>query len=243
MFLVPVLFTRSNERLPDGMPNSLLLEWTEEKGVFRRIGTTRLGNRCDLRRIIPELYEALNKDHEDEDDDADTDGEAIPEDEETLVAYPPRGEPSPVDEMRIEILRRYSSDEMRRKLSAVQNGIQQKIASRATGNEQMRHWATAAEKGFTLMRQAVLSQVPREPGEKLHFDFGKTEEIQRSISETVRRQTGSKVHIEFTSRRTMWTRKHVHKLEPKAAVETQYYLGYADDDSASRYGHFIFELC
>ena len=75
-FLVPVLFTRWNERLPADTTNSLILEATSAKGAFRRIGTACLSSLYPLRFNVPHLAQAKSRDFEDEDDDATSEGEA-----------------------------------------------------------------------------------------------------------------------------------------------------------------------
>ena len=76
-FLVPVLFTKWNKKLPTATPNALLLESLKEKVSFRRIGTARLSSSCNIRYTIPHLYEA-NHD-EDKDGSTTSDDETDPD--------------------------------------------------------------------------------------------------------------------------------------------------------------------
>jgi len=80
-----VLFTRWNDRLPSSIFSSLLLEWTGEKGVFRRVGTAWLSSQYPLNHIISTLYEAQSIHFQDDDDDADSEGEACDEDAQAIL--------------------------------------------------------------------------------------------------------------------------------------------------------------
>jgi hypothetical protein len=74
-FLLPVLFIRWNENSPTATPNALILESTATKGTFQRIGTARLSSLYPLNYVVPQLYLAESRHHEDSDDDAISDGE------------------------------------------------------------------------------------------------------------------------------------------------------------------------
>ncbi|KAJ5547125.1 hypothetical protein N7494_004710 [Penicillium frequentans] len=232
-FLVPVLFTRWNERLPEATPNSLLLESTNEKGVFRRIGTARLSSLCDLNNLIPELYTAMSRFHEDEDDDTTSEGEADREYAEsfTVPFNSSTVEPNPQQEWADDFLKQIRSYTDR--YDKVAKG---KFASHASSSTSA-HSAVAQK--LTMMTDtmtSLMSLTQREPSEKLHLD---AREMEREMKTQF---PGS--NIKVCARSAPWSRTNVQKLKPKAAVASHHYLDYIEDDcDMIRYGHFVFEIC
>lgn len=224
-FLLPVIFTRWNERLPEGTSNSLLLESTNEKGVFRRIGTARLSSLCDLKDIIPELYTAKSRFHEDEDDDATSEGEAHEEDAKsfTVLFNSPTVEPNPQQDWADNLLKQVRS-------------YKDKLASLGSSSAS-EHGAFARK--MTLMADlttSMMSLTPGEPSKKLNLD---SREMEREMKTQF---PGS--NIKVCLRSAPWSRTNIQKLKPKTVVASHHYLDYIEDDcDVIRYGHFVFEIC
>ncbi|KAJ5745420.1 hypothetical protein N7520_010602 [Penicillium odoratum] len=228
-FLVPVIFTRWNERLPDATPNSLLLESTEEKGVFRRIGTARLSSRCDLRNVIPELYTALSRDHEDEDDDANSEDEAHMEDAEHFRGpfNSPTVEPNPQQEWADSMLKQLRSNVNKLEGYAKKNNA--KLGSSSDSK------LSAYAQNLSLVGKSLLSLVPGEPSKKVNLD---TRELEREL-----RAHFPGENITVGVRSEFWSQINVKKLKPKTAVASHCYLDYVEDDcDVIRYGHFVYEI-
>ncbi|KAJ5802154.1 uncharacterized protein N7503_004604 [Penicillium pulvis] len=232
-FLLPVIFTRWNERLPEATSNSLLLESTNEKGVFRRIGTARLSSLCDLKDIIPELYTAKSRFHEDEDDDATSEGEAHEEDAEsfTVLFNSPTVEPNPQQEWADNLLKQVRS--YKDKFERLAKGQSASLGSSSASER------SASAQNMTLMANlttSLISLTPGEPSKKLNLDAS---EMEREMKTQF---PGS--NIKVCARSAPWSRTNVQKLKPKAAVASHHYLDYIEDDcDVIRYGHFVFEIC
>jgi hypothetical protein len=232
-FLVPVIFTRWNQRLPEATPNSLLLESTDEKGVFRRIGTARLSSLCDLRSIIPKLCTAMSRNHEDEDDDATSEGEADKEDAESFtVPYnSPAVEPNPQQEWTDSFIKQVRSYTDKFDRLAKDNSTKLRSSSASENS--------ALAPKISLLANLVtsfMSNAPGEPSEKMNLDA-------REMEREMRTQFPDS-NFNVCLRNAPWSRTNVQRLKPKAAVESHYYLDYVEDDcDVIRYGHFVFEIC
>lgn len=237
VFLVPVIFTRWNERLPEATPNSLLLESTNEKGIFRRIGTARLSSLCDLNNIIPVLYTAMSRNHEDEDDDATSEGEAFREDAEyfTNSFNSPTVEPNPQQEWADNLLKQMRSNADRFDRSAKQNLA--KLSSSSAREHIARTRYVSLLAGLT---KSIMPHIPENPSAKLNDDF---REAKRAMGAQF---PGSNLELGVRSGRRSRTPVHttVQGLKPNTAVASHYYLDYVEDDcDVTRYGHFVFEIC
>lgn len=237
VFLVPVLFTRWNERLPPSTANSLLLESTELAGVFRRVGVARLSSRCSLKDVVPQLYAAQNTYYEDEDDDADTEGEAMLEDLEHLPANPTSQPPRPNPQQELADARRemIGGSFWSSQLEALQKRAAGKSVSSTTQpatNEKLEK----AAKQLSLLQAAMRAtnaESAGKPGGKIVIN-------PKEMQESMKQDMGMDVTV--VQRRTMWTQKPVTMLKPKAAVGEHFYLRYEDDEDTARYGHFVFEI-
>lgn len=234
-FLVPVIFTRWNDRLPEATPNSLLLEPTNEKGVFRRIGTARLSSLCDLRDITPGLYAAMSCDHEDDDDDATSEGKADAEDAEyyTMLFNSSTVEPNPQQESSDTFLKQYRSN-----ADKFDRFAKERMAKLGS-NPANAHSRAATQKLSLLngLAKSVLSHGPGERSEELNVDTHKVEHEVRAALPGSNVEVGARNGIRSRT-------NNVHKLKPDTAVASHYYLDYVEDDSdVVRYGHFVFEIC
>jgi hypothetical protein len=248
-FLIPVLFTRWNERLPPTAVNALLVESTAEKGVLRRIGTARLSSLCDLQSIVPQLYIADATNHEDEDDDADSEGEASEEDAElTIGSFLGEVDPIPQMEQTTKALELLKSNRIQTELDKFVATAKKKAGeSRASSNPTERAKAAKLDAGlkafgkFIAARSAILSQVPGKPGAKIHID---PEATRAAVQSGLSDQGYKEADVVVMVRNHIWRKKEIKKLEPKDAVGSQFYLDYIhDDEDVVRFGHFVFALC
>ncbi|TAQ83957.1 hypothetical protein B7494_g7719 [Chlorociboria aeruginascens] len=244
-FLVPVLFTLKNERLPDATPNSLLLESTGTKGIFCRIGTARLSSLCDLVNIVPQLYAAQSIHYEDEDDDADSEGGANEENTRPINTPASGVKPSPQQEYYDRVLDSLASEKMQKGLTALQDKIKNNATRPRTGSASNQNLARAMNglRSLSTMRNAITSQIPGRPKEKGHFN---SQEIQAELQK--QQDSGSLfpagTEIEVKMRNNMWTKKNITKLKPKEAIASHFYTEHIEEDEdVVRYGHFTFGIC
>lgn len=235
-FLVPVLFSRWNERLSSATANSLLLESTEDAGVFRRIGLARLSSRYPLKDIVPQLYSAWSSHYEDEDDDANSEGEALPEDlipAQTASTSQPIP-PNPQQELANTRMELIGSSFISGGLEALQKRTTDRLTSSAGPAANAKTLETAL-KGISHLQagiRAVRSDFSGKPAQKMQIN---AQEIQDSMN-----REGHNVTV--ATRNHPWDRKRITTLTPKAAVGEHFYLRYEDDEDASRYGHFVFDV-
>lgn len=241
-FLVPVLFTCCDERLSDST-NSLLLESTEEKGVFRRIGTARLNSGCDLSSITPQLYTAECADHSDEEHD-DDDGDADDEDDEcieddgfVIVPTSPTIESHPHQKVSED-----TSDDTKYtfffdhdEASDIATEPETTPDSERTMTPEQIINSTERE----IMRwNSLFPQLPKTPEKELDdVDEWKGELgfFDDHPADVNRRKADAGIETR--------PRKKIQKLAPKNAVASHYYIGYIEDDKdVVRYGHFVFEI-
>ncbi|KAJ6006655.1 hypothetical protein N7451_004599 [Penicillium sp. IBT 35674x] len=142
-FLVPVLFTRWNERLPEATPNSLLVESTNEKGMFRRI-------------------ESLPRS-----DDATSEGEAHVEDAESFTApfKSSAVEPNPQQEWADNLLK-----QLRPHTDRFDRFAKEKFA-RLGSSSASNHSASAQKMTLVAdLAKSLMSLAPGEPSKKLDLD-------------------------------------------------------------------------
>lgn len=239
-FLVPVLFTRWNPRLPSSTTNSLLLECTNGGGVFRRIGAARLSSRCPLNQVVPQLYAARSSLYEDDDDDADTDGEAQEEDFEpspvktTSRKVPPNAQQELADKRRELVTNPKLSEQFNNLLKHWNEKH-----SDSDCKDQSQQTCESVGNKLSLVQSALKfaqAEASGKPVQKIHIN---EEEMQERLKEVL----GCEVVVK--TRRHQWIRlpsQPVTTLEPKMAVGEHFYLRYEDDEDVSRYGHFVFDI-
>ncbi|BCR82821.1 uncharacterized protein ACHE_10223S [Aspergillus chevalieri] len=235
-FLVPILFTCCDDGFSDSIPNSLLLESTEEKGVFHRIGTARLRDCCDLKNITPQLYTAEYIDHEFEDDD---ESEASAEDDGfVIIPTPDAVKPNPQQDASNNATSHHASND-------TQYTFLDEASEIATERE------TDPDSERTMTPEEIISSTEREISRwnTLFPKLPKTEEefeIDINTDELEREMMGFYNNDSARSSRTRTQAGHkrkVQKLTPKDAIAGHYYIGYIEDDKdTNRYGHFVFEI-
>lgn len=236
-FLVPILFTYCEDEPSDSTPNSLLLESTEEKGVFRRIGTARLSSFCDLRNITPQLYTAECVDHVYEDDEGESEASA---EDDGFVIIPTSAvvESDPQQEASDNSTSHHASNDTQYTFLDEASEVATELEA-APDNER----AMTPEEIISSTEREISrwnSLFPKLPKPEEEFD------INIDAGELEREMTGVYENDSAGSNRTRsqsGPKRKIQKLAPKDAIAGHYYVGYIEDDKdVIRYGHFVFEI-
>ena len=249
-FLVPVLFTRWNERLPADTTNSLLLEATSTKGTFRRIGTAYLSSLCPLQYNVPHLAQAKSRDFEDEDDDATSEGEADHEEKAE------EGNSSvPVNQTALGL---QTGQPGTSSVATVPNARQQHAQNRMAmlGSPKVKQILTqlqarASKKALPPEKAASVfsflqSAVDNQPGTPSKQGIIITEEMKADMAkETSQTMGGGDVKV-ITRRNPRSVKSYEYEKikfpSPRETVAPQFRLECLDDEDTVRYGHFVFEI-
>ena len=238
-FLVPVLFTRWNIGLPAATPNSLIVESTGTKGVFRRIGTARLSSLCPLGDVVPQLYEAQSKFHEDSDDDAESEGEVSNGVDGPLgPSYPIKTNPQ--QELMDKQLELRASD----KVDFLGN-LHTKLKQNANTEIGQRNADQAGKLSgivTSLFRQMPV-QLAQTSRSRIVMDEQMKTNIEKNTEDIFKSHTEAPTEVSVVTRNKMWIRKPVPKLSFWEAVGSQFYVDFIEgDDDVVRYGHFVFDI-
>jgi len=238
IYLVPVLLTCCDDGLSDSTPNSLLLESTEEKGVFRRIGTARLSSCCDLRTVTPQFYTAKCVDHEFEEDDADKSETSAEDDGFVIIPISGAVEPDPQQEVNDNATSHHASNDMQYTFLDEAS----EVAAEPEADPDSERTMTPEEIISSTEREISRwnSLFPKLPKLEEEFDADiDVDELERKMMGFCSNDSAGSNRTKTQSR----PKKKVQKLAPKDAVAGHYYIGYIEDDKdVIQYGHFVFEI-
>lgn len=236
-FLVPVLFTCCDDELSDSTPNSLLLESTEEKGVFRRIGTARLSCCCDLRTITPQMYTAECVDHEYEGDDTGESDSSAEDDGFVIIPTSDAVESDPQEASDNSTSHHASND--------TQYTFLDEASEVATELE------AAPDNERAMTPEEIISSTEREIS-RWNSLFPKLPKVEEELDVDINAGELKCELMGFYSddlagsdrmQTQPGLKRKIQKLAPKDAIAGHYYVGYIEEDKdVIQYGHFVFEI-
>lgn len=230
-FILPVLFTRWNERLPTATPNALILESTVTKGTFKRIGTARLSSLYPLDSVVPQLYAANSRYHEDSDDDAVSDNEVETENK----LEPTDSALSPQEELHQKKMQSLTSPDMQ---NAVRTFLRKLDENKSRATSERKPGALALSTVMSLTDRSIDTLPGQRSRNIRRWDEGDKQKIQQAVQHA----TGPNMQVDVSFRRNMRIRKEEQKLLPKEAVAPHFYLENIEDEESTRLGHFIFDI-
>ena len=237
-FLVPVLFTCCDDEPSNSTPNSLLLESTEEKGVFRRIGTARLSSCCDLRNITPQLYTAECVDHAYEDDDAGESEASAEDDGFVIIPTSDAVEPNPQQEASDNSTSHHASNDTQYTFLDEASEVATELEAAPDDERAMTPEEIISSTEREISRwNSLFPKLPK-PEEEFDVDID-AGELEREMMGFYNDDSASSDRTKTQS----GLKKKIQKLTPKDAIAGHYYIGYIEDDKdVIRYGHFVFEI-
>lgn len=237
-FLVPVLFTCCDDELSNSTPNSLLLESTEEKGVFRRIGTARLSSFCNLSNITPQLYAAECVDHEYEDDDEDETEASAEDDDFVIIPTSGAAEHSPQQEAGDNSTSHHTSNDTQYTFLDEASEVATELEAAPNNERAMTPEEIISSTEREISRwNSLFPKLPK-PEEEFDVDID-AGELEREMMGFYNNNSAGSDRTKTQSR----FKRRVQKLAPKDAIAGHYYVGYIEDDEdVIWYGHFVFEI-
>lgn len=254
-FLVPIIFTRWNEKLPSSFANALILEAQETKGTYRRIGTARLSNLCTLRDVVPQLYTSASRYHEDSDDDATSDGDGDDDDDDNEDLPNPstnKNRPddhtriSPQEELHKKRISVLTSPQMKSNLERVRKklGSSPSPSSSSSSSSAPNAMAAAGAANLLSRLEREIDRMPGRPPDLLRRTEADRVAAERDLRDHMSAQWGREVDITVVYRRNPHVRREVPRRHPRDAVAPHFYLDYLQDDehSVRRYGNFVFDI-